>query len=253
MGLLSFVTRFVPRPILHHFAHCGGHILSLFLRGNRFEDPIDGYRYRRLLAYGRLRPRPNALAPHALSLERHRLIWLYLTRELDIQHAALRVLHIAPEPCLQKRLRALPALRYVSADLESPWAEIHCDIQDLPFQEEAFDLILCNHVLEHIPDDRRAMRELRRVLAPGGRALLLVPMDTQRATTLEDPAINTDALREQYYWQRDHLRLYGRDYPDRLREQGFQVEELDYVAQLPPEWRERYALREEDKLFIATK
>ncbi len=253
MGLISFATRFVPRPVLHRFARFGGCFLSLFLRGNRYEDPLDGYRYRRLLTYGRLRPRKNALAPHSLSLERHRLIWLYLTQELDIEHQAFNVLHIAPELCLQRRLRALSHLHYTSADLESPWAEVHCDIQALPFAADTFDLILCNHVLEHIPDDRLAMRELLRVLAPEGRALLLVPMDTSRETTLEDPAINTDALREQYYWQRDHLRLYGQDYVQRLREAGFRVSELDYVGLLPAELRRRYALRTDDKLFIATK
>ena len=253
MGLISLATRFVPRPILHRFARVGGYLLSLFLRGNRYEDPLDGYHYRRLLTYGRLRPRKNALAPRALSLERHRLIWLYLTRELDIEHRAFNVLHIAPELCLQRRLRALPRLRYLSADLESPWAEIHCDVQALPFAADSFDLILCNHVLEHIPDDRLAMRELLRVLAPNGIALLLVPMDATRETTLEDPAINTDALREKYYWQRDHLRLYGLDYVQRLKEAGFRVSALDYVSLLPAELRLRYALRIDDKLFIATK
>lgn len=252
MGLVAWVTRNIPRTWLHRVARVVGCCLSVLLRGKHYEDPIDGYTYRKLLPYGRFEKRQNALAPHALSLERHRLIWLYLLRELKITQQHYRVLHVAPEPCLQRKLKALQ-LDYISADLESPWASVHCDIQDLPFAADSFQLILCNHVLEHIPDDRRAMRELYRVLAPDGVALLLVPLEESRATTLEDPAINTDALREQYYGQRDHLRLYGRDYVERLAEAGFQVTVLDYAAQLSAQERERYCIRLADKLYIARK
>ncbi|MGP1362342.1 MAG: class I SAM-dependent methyltransferase [Bacteroides sp.] len=253
MGLVSIVTRFVPRQYLHRVAHWVGGVISLFLRGKRYEDPIDGYRYRKLLPYGRIEKRVNALAPHSLSLERHRLIWLYLVRELAIAHHSFRVLHIAPEMCLQRKLKKISTLQYTSADLISPWAEVHCDIQALPFADNSFDLILCNHVLEHIPNDRLAMRELYRVLAPRGVALLLVPLDDSRAETLEDPAINTDALREKYYHQRDHLRLYGRDYVLRLQEAGFEVSTLDYVATLTPEERTKYCIRDSDKLYVARK
>jgi len=123
-------------------------------------------------------------------------------------------------------------------------------VQALPFPDESFDLILCNHVLEHIPDDRLAMRELYRVLAPGGTAVLLVPIDENRADTLEDPAINTPKLRERYYHQRDHLRLYGRDYAERLQAAGFQVQVRDYAAELPPEIAAKCALRAGEKLYL---
>lgn len=253
MGLVAWTTRHIPRPWLHRIACIAGRCISIFLRGKRYEDPIDGYGYRKLLPYGRLEKRENALAPHCLSLERHRLIWLYLLHELEITVQHYRVLHLAPESCLQRKLKDLPSLRYVSADLESPWAEIHCDIQAMPFAADSFELVLCNHVLEHIPDDRRAMRELFRVLAPNGVALLLVPLDENRETTLEDPAINTDALREKYYGQRDHLRLYGRDYVQRLAEAGFKVSTLDYASQLSQQERERYCIRLADKLYVARK
>jgi len=253
MGLVAWTTRYIPRPWLHRIARLAGKFLSLFLRGKRYEDPIDGYCYRKLLPYGRIERRENALAPHALSLERHRLIWLYLLRELEITEQRYHVLHIAPESCLQRMLKALPCLHYVSADLESPWAEIHCDIQAMPFASNSFELVLCNHVLEHIPDDRQAMRELYRVLTPNGVALLLVPLDENRETTLEDPAINTDALREKFYGQRDHVRLYGLDYVQRLTEVGFKVSTLDYASQLSPKERERYCIRLSDKLYVARK
>jgi len=253
MGLVAWTTRYIPRPWLHRIARIAGRCISIFLRGKRYEDPIDGYCYRKLLPYGRLEKRENALAPHCLSLERHRLIWLYLLHELEITVQHYRVLHLAPESCLQRKFKVLPNLRYISADLESPWAEIHCDIQAMPFASDSFELILCNHVLEHIPDDRRAMRELFRVLVPNGVALLLVPLDENRETTLEDPAINTDALRERYYGQRDHLRLYGRDYVQRLTEAGFKVSTLDYASQLSQQERERYCIRLADKLYVARK
>lgn len=253
-GLVRLATRILPRPLLHRVGVMAGWCMAQCMRGNRYEDPIDGFGYRSLLPYGRVTKRANALAPHSLSLERHRMLWLYLTRELRIEQAQqLRVLHMAPEWALLRRLRRMKGLRYTTADLSSPWASVHCDIQELPFDDASFDLILCNHVLEHIPDDRQAMRELYRVLAPGGTALLLVPLDTTRSTTLEDPSINTPALREQFYWQRDHLRLYGLDYPARLTDAGFAVEVVDYAASLGPEACQRHAIRTDEPLYIGRK
>ena len=160
---------------------------------------------------------------------------------------------MAPEWCFLRRLQNLPNIDYTTADLESPWASVHCDIQKLPFPDNSFDLILCNHVLEHIPDDRQAMRELFRVLRTNGTALLLVPQDLSLEQTLEDPSINTPELREKFYYQRDHLRLYGRDYASRLAEAGFNVETLDYFSRLSEHERFRYALRREDLLYIGRK
>ncbi|MBB1537108.1 MAG: class I SAM-dependent methyltransferase [Bacteroidia bacterium] len=251
--LIQLATRFLPRPLMHRIAATIGRTITLLYRGNRFEDPIDGQRYRSLLPYGRTMRRSNALAPCSLSLERHRLIWLYLSRQLHIGETPMRVLHMAPEWCLQNKLKAMANVCYTSADLESPWASVHCDIQCLPFDDNHFDLILCNHVLEHIPDDRKAMRELFRVLRPQGIALLLVPQDRSREHTLEDPSINTPALREKFYHQRDHLRLYGLDYAQRLSNEGFTVEIVDYFSQLPASERTRYALRPDDLLYIGHK
>lgn len=252
-SLIGWVSRNLPRHWLHYVSVLGGRIVAQFYRGRRHEDPIDGFLYRKLLPYGRLERRPSALAPASLSLERHRLLWLYLRDDLRIEETPYRVLHMAPEWCLRRRFLQLSNLQYTSADLNSPWADVHCDIQSLPFADEAFDLILCNHVLEHIPDDHLAMRELLRVLSPGGVALLLVPQDLKRAETFEDPRINTDALREEHYGQKDHLRLYGRDYPARLAAEGFRVEELDYVSRFTEGQRIYWGLRLSDTLFIGRK
>ncbi len=224
--LIQLATRFLPRPLMHRVAATIGRTITLLYRGNRFEDPIDGQRYRSLLPYGRTMRRSNALAPRSLSLERHRLIWLYLSRQLHIGETPMRVLHMAPEWCLQNKLKAMANVCYTSADLESPWASVHCDIQCLPFDDNHFDLILCNHVLEQ---------------------------DRSREHTLEDPSINTPALREKFYHQRDHLRLYGLDYAQRLSNEGFTVETVDYFSQLPTSERTRYALRPEDLLYIGHK
>ncbi len=250
---IGFATRVIPRPLLHRVAVAGGWCLAQILRGKRYEDPIDGFTYRKLLPYGRLTRRENAFAPKSLSLERHRLIWLYLQHVGALRQPRLRVLHMAPEWCLQKQLQRVEGLQYTSADLESPWAEVHCDIQALPFQDNSFDWILCNHVLEHIPNDRLAMRELHRVLAPGGSAMLLVPLDMAREQTLEDESINTDTLREKYYGQRDHLRMYGQDYPTRLQDSGFTVEWLECETWLTHNARDRYALGDENILIIGRK
>ena len=183
--LIQLATRFLPRPLMHRIAATIGRTITLLYSGNRFEDPIDGQRYRSLLPYGRTMRRSNALAPRSLSLERHRLIWLYLSRQLHIGETPMRVLHMAPEWCLQNKLKAMANVCYTSADLESPWASVHCDIQCLPLDDNRFDLILCNHVLEHIPDDRKAMRELFKALHSSSCRRTVaanIPLKTHRST-----------------------------------------------------------------------
>jgi SAM-dependent methyltransferase len=127
------------------------------------------------------------------------------------------------------------------------------DILDLPYPDDSFDAILCSHVLEHVEDDSRAMRELHRVLRPGGWAIVLVPLDLERSETYEDPAITAPRARERAYWGRDHLRLYGRDFPDRLRETGFEVTVDPWVRTLPGETRERYGLFPQEDMYVCRK
>ncbi|MDI3526781.1 MAG: hypothetical protein PWR03_964 [Tenuifilum sp.] len=251
--LVSFITRFIPRHYLQHVASFFMKILGLFYRGKKFQDPIDGVKYRKLLPYGRLTVRKNALAPNSMSLERHRLIWLYLKRKTDFFTSQKKVLHIAPEYCFLKPFRRLRNIEYVTADLISPWADVKLDVQSMPFAENSFDLVLCNHVLEHVDDDKKAMAEILRVLRPGGFAILQVPMDLSMEQTLENPEYNTPELREKYYQQRDHLRLYGRDYAQRLASVGFDVLEDDFVLQLPSHEVEYYALPKDEILYIARK
>ena len=251
--LISFTTRFIPRHYLQLFAAFALRTLGFFYLGNRFEDPISGKKYRKLLPYGRTNVRENALAPHSMSLERHSLIWLYLKEKTNFFTAPQKVLHIAPEDCFLKLFKKQSNLDYVTADLISPWADVKMDVQAIPFPDSQFDVVICNHVLEHVDSDHKAMQEIHRVLKSGGFAILQVPMDLSMEKTLEDPSINTPELREKHYQQRDHLRFYGKDYGDRLRNAGFNVDENDYVKTLPADLVERYALPKDEILYVCSK
>lgn len=251
--LVSFLSRTIPRHYQQVVAAFFLKLIGLFYIGNRFEDPISGKRYRKLLPYGRIHSRPNALAPHSMSLERHRLVWLYLKEKTDFFTANRKVLHVAPEYCFIKPFKKLKNLDYTTADLISPWAKVKMDVQDIPFADSTFDAIICNHVLEHVDDDARAMRELYRVMKPGGFGIFQVPIDRSLEKTLEDKSVNTAELREKHYGQRDHVRLYGRDYADKLRSAGFDVAEDGFAKELQTDIMERFALPKDEILYICRK
>lgn len=214
-------------------------------RGEAVECPCCGGRFRRFVPYGVRPRRPHAQCPACGAVERHRLLWLYLSERTDLFRRPQQLLHVAPEPGFAERLRAIPGLRYTSVDLGSPLAGVRADVQRLPFAEAAFDALLCHHVLEHVRDDRAAMRELRRVLRPGGWALLQSPIHSKQAETLEDGSVVDPRARERVFGQRDHVRSYGRDYPERLRDAGFHVEPERFFGSLPPERRARHGLKGE--------
>jgi SAM-dependent methyltransferase len=217
-------------------------VFALWLWGRQYEDPICGHTFRRMMDTP-WSGRPNARCPKCNSLERHRVEWLYLLRELAIGNRGLRVLHVAPEPGLRFRLNKLPSLEYVTTDLLDPSVDIRADLASLPIPSGTFDLVICNHVLEHVADDVAAARELVRVLAPGGRAVMQHPIDWSRPVTFEDPSIETPEARDAAYFQSDHRRLYGSDFRDRLASGGFShVVDVPYREQLPAEERRRYRL-----------
>ena len=243
--LIRFVLRHVPRRYIQRVVHLCTPLVGLFYAGSRVQCPVCGNRYRKFMPYGYVNSRENALCPHCLALERHRLMWLYLQNETDFFEAPARVLHIAPEYCFLKRFGRLPQLDYVTADLESPLAKVKMDVQRIPFPDGEFDVIFCNHILEHVDDDRQAMRELFRVMRPGGWGIMLSPVNPDRETTYEDPSITDPVQRELHFGQKDHLRDYGRDYGERLAEAGFDVEEIDYIRFLSPEAAALYGLRSE--------
>lgn len=175
------------------------------------------------------------------ALERHRLLALWLQSQALFEPST-RVLQMAPERSLEAALRKQPHSRYVTADLREGAAEIEADITDLPFPDESFDVVLCNHVLEHVPDDRKAVSELFRVLRPGGRALMMHPIDYGREHTDEDPGLLDPEERMRRFRQEDHVRIYGRDFPARLADAGFAVTMERFTDDLEPETIDRFGL-----------
>jgi len=240
--LFKLILNLFPRPFLIRLSYKARPFLAFFLKGDTYTDPIDGKSFKSFLPYGYGKQRNNALSPSTLSLERHRLLWLYLQRETDFFSDKLKVLHFAPEQAFYKRFRALKYLNYTTTDLNSPLADVKADICNLPFKENEFDVILCNHVLEHIPDDTMAMQELFRVLKPKGMAILQIPQDLSLETTFEDHTITDKKERAKIFGQYDHVRVYGRDYFNKLRDIGFTVEEVDYTATLSNKDITKYCL-----------
>lgn len=220
--------------------------------GDRLICPCCNGHFREFLPYGSP-ARPNAVCPRCYSLERHRLLWLYFQNQTNLFSHPLKILHIAPEKWLQTKFKTLSNLDYLSADLEADWAMQKMDITNILYENNTFDVILCNHVLEHIPDDRKAMAELLRVLKPKGWAILQVPLEPNRETTFEDPTITLPEERERIFGQHDHVRIYGRDYQDRLKQAGFQVKVDSYVKELSQEMIEQYALREDHDIYFCFK
>jgi SAM-dependent methyltransferase len=217
-------------------------LIAFSLKGKTYTDPIDGKSFRKFLPYGYENPRENVLSPSTLSLERHRLLWLYLKNETKFFNQPLKLLHFAPEQAYYKRFKKLENLEYTTTDLNSPLADVKADICDLPFKDDTFDVILCNHVLEHIPNDTKAIQELFRVMKPGGWGIFQIPQDINRAKTFEDNTITDKKERARVFGQYDHVRIYGRDYFDKLRSVGFRVEEVDYTNTLPKEDVKKYRL-----------
>lgn len=240
--LFKLILNTIPRPILIRLSYVIRPVLAFALKGKTYTDPIDGNSFKNFLPYGYGHQRNNVLAPGTLSLERHRLLWLYLKNETDFFTAPRKVLHFAPEQAFYKRFRNLKNLEYTTTDLNSPLADVKADICNLPFEDNSYDLILCNHVLEHIPDDTKAMQELYRIMKTGGMGIFQIPQDLSRETTFEDNSITDPKERARIFGQYDHVRVYGRDYFDKLRSIGFRVIEEDYTKKLTPEEVTRYCL-----------
>ncbi|MCB0473058.1 MAG: class I SAM-dependent methyltransferase [Flavobacteriaceae bacterium] len=262
MKIFKHILNTIPRPLLIKMSYWVRPLLAFYLKGSRYTDPIDGKCFRKFLPYGYGVQRPNVLSPSTLSLERHRLMWLYLQNETDFfkpelisgsNSKRLKVLHMAPEQCFLGRFKKLKHIDLITADLYSPIVDVKADILDLPFDDGEFDVIFCNHVLEHIEDDKKAMSELYRVLKKGGYGIFQVPQDLSRETTYEDFSITTPEERSKHFGQYDHVRVYGSDYFDRLRAAGFKVEEVDYSKKLTEKEIDTYRLMKGEILPVCFK
>jgi SAM-dependent methyltransferase len=186
-------------------------------------------------------------------LERHRLLYLYLSRQTKLWDQPDFLLHFAPEDCLRKVLAKGKGARYITVDLATRNVSVQTDITRLAFRDAAFNPVICIHVLEHIPDDLQAMREIRRVLAPGGVAILQVPIDGRLSKTHEDPSVTSPAERRRHFGQEDHVRWYGVDFGDRLARAGFEATTYPAPGDFSPADLHRHGLKPDEVLHICRK
>jgi SAM-dependent methyltransferase len=252
--IVSKILNTIPRPQLIKLSNWLRPIIALILKGTKYTDPIDGKSYRKFLPYGYQKIRKNVLAPGTFSLERHRLFWVYLKNETDFFSATKKkVLHFAPEQAFYNQFKKIKKIDYTTTDLFSPLADVKADICNLPFKDNEFDYIFCNHVLEHIPDDNKAMSELFRVLAPNGIGIFQIPQDLSREFTFEDDSVTDPKERAIIFGQYDHVRVYGRDYFDKLREIGFNVAAIDYTKKLTKKEIDKYRLAQGELIPVCRK
>ncbi len=225
-------------------------------RGDRFACPCCSARLSRFLALttpSGIRSE-SVICPRCDSHPRHRLLWLYFHAQCrDLFDKRIQLLHLAPEFCFERHFRRNPNLNYVTADLTAPQVDLHADVCCLPFAERRFNVVLCNHVLEHVTDDRRAISEIYRVIRPGGWALMQVPVDSEREITLEDAEVRTPEERELYYGQDDHVRQYGIDFVDRIRRAGFSIDVIDYTSILGQPLVEYHGLPQRELIYLCRK
>lgn len=250
---VKYILKLVPRTVLTRLSFVVKPFVRIYLAGSKYTDPIDGSNFRQFLPYGHEIIRENVLSPSTYSLERHRLLWLYLKHETEVFTKPQKVLHFAPEAAFYDRLKTMEHLDYTTTDLDSPLADVKADICNLPFKSDSYDLILCNHVLEHIEDDQQAMAELFRVMKPGGMGVFQIPLDMKRNETFEDSSIKDKKERAKIFGQYDHVRIYGMDFFQRLEQCGFQIEKVDYTKTLSEDKIKEYCLSKGELIPVVYK
>ena len=253
--IYNWLLNTLPRPWLIRLSYVFKFFAPFVYKGNKVECPVCKKSFRKFLSYGSaVAHRENVLCPYDLTLERHRLMWLYLKNKSDFfTKPNLKVMHIAPEQCFHKIFKHQKNLDYTTGDLVSPIADLHFDLHQIPLEDNQYEIIFCNHVMEHVTDDLKCMQELHRIMKPGGWGIFQVPIDTNRTSTYEDWSITTPEEREKHFWQYDHVRLYGTNYPNRLEEAGFTLETVDYGKEISPELFDRYRLPKGEMLYIVHK
>ena len=253
--IYKYLLNTIPRPWLIRLSYVFRIFAPLVYKGNKVECPVCEKSFRKFLSYGSdVAHRENILCPYDLTLERHRVMWLYLKRHTDFfTKPNLKVMHIAPEQCFHGRFKKQKNLDYTTGDLMSPIADLHFDLHHIPLEDNTYEVIFCNHVMEHVKDDLQCMKELYRIMKPGGWGIMQVPIDASRTETYEDWSITDPKEREKHFWQYDHVRLYGLNYPKRLEEAGFKVDIIDFSKELPTETFERYRIPKSELLYVVRK
>ena len=260
----KFIKKIVPKKYHRKISGIYNYLRSLYFFGFKYKCIFCKGHFRRLLPTGLKNDIAlsligggyrYSLCPRCHSSDRERLVYWYIANKTNILHSQkiIKLLHIAPEKNLQKVLRASTKIKYINGDLNPLVADRKIDIIDINFGDNYFDFIICNHVLEHIKNDRKAMSQLFRVLKPEGFAILQVPIAKNAKETFEDFSITSPEEREKYFGQKDHVRIYGRDYKGRLESVGFKVELYDIKKDLSIKAIKKYGLNEEEILYIGKK
>ena len=255
MSILNTSPRFLAKRILWRVTHHGNQVtcpfcatrLSEFMPGGEKTDLTQT-----VVGQGQRR---NCVCPSCKSYDRERHVFMFLeTKKLLPPSSESKMLHVAPEANLRNKFSAMKNLDYVCSDLVlgNRGAAVQMDITQIDFDDNYFDFILCNHVLEHVIDDRKAMKELCRVLKPRGFAILQVPFNPSEPKTLEDPTITSPADRLKMFGQEDHVRIYGQDYVVRLEESGFTVK-VDRSISENADMVTKYGLIKGEPIFFCTK
>ena len=249
---IKFLLNNFPRSLLIRLSILFNPLLNFILKGTKFTDPINGKSYNKFFPYGYNNQRKNALSLGTLSLERHRLLWLYLKNETKFFNTKNNILHIAPEQCYYNIFKK-HFNNYYTADLNSPLAEYKVDICKMPFGDDQFDFILCNHVLEHVYDDDLAIKELQRVLKINGVAILQVPIKVELNKTIDGRKIKDPKIRNKMFGQYDHLRTYGKDFFDKIEKHGFRVQRVVYCDYLTDDQIKKYGLVKDEIIPVCIK
>lgn len=254
MNFKSILKKAIPNKYQPILTEIRASLISLLYFGNQQICPCCNGHYRKFLAYGisRQLQRPNAMCPRCYSLERHRLIWLYLKNKTNFFSADLKVLHFAPERCLQKTFKSMHNLDYIGADLEPQFGMIKIDIMNIPYEDNYFNVILCSHVLNEVTDDRKAISELFRVLKPGGWAIIQVTIDNRVKKTIEKLSASPEETRH-FFTNPNNIRVYGKDYKDRLEKTGFIVKVDEYVKELGEDMIKKYGLIKDEEIYFCSK
>jgi SAM-dependent methyltransferase len=258
--IISLIPRFILKAFRNYQER---HKLEIY-KGDKVFCPICNLKFKKFGPFG-VEKRLNARCVNCGSLERHRLIYLYLKNQTNVfdPNVKIKMLHFAPEGCLYDVLSQKENIDYIVGDIDPDFYNNKLkgsikvqklDITDIDFEDNYFDVILCSHILEHIPDDKRAMSELYRVMKKDGWGIIQIPIDYKRATTYEDFTITTPRGREKAFGRFDHVRWYGRDFKDKLTNAGFDIKEEDlYIKSFSTEEVIHYGLQEKIYTIIIKK
>ena len=245
----DLVKAILPEKTRLNIRYSLSKLSSLFYRGNKLYCICCDKSFRKFLPHGNI-PRENARCPYCRSLERTRILMYYLQNEMNIFGTKQTILHFAPEKAIENRLKLYNKLEYITADINPTLADAVIDIQNIPFDDKKCDLVICSHVLGHVPDESKAIDEIYRVLKVGGQALILTVIDPNRSKTFENKALKTPNERLIHYGEPDLLRLHGQDFSLRLQRNGVKVERIDYSTRFTEAEKNKYRLGNKEREII---